>query len=114
MTLNKLLKEIKKFNKVDKLPEYVKVSDVSCRQIMINNKWQNSVYKWGICKKGKKYIYFETDSERGYVFDLKCFDTEEDATEYAYNVLLLTNNAFDAEEKRKEKINEKRRIYKED
>lgn len=104
MTLNKLLQEITKLNNVDKLPKYVKVSDVSWSQIMINNKWQNSVYKWGICKKDKKYIYFETDDERGYVFNLKYFNTEEDAVQYAYNVLLLKNNTFDAEEKRKKKI----------
>lgn len=115
MTIDKLLQEITKLNQIDKLPTYIEVSDVLNdvfgSRIMINNEWQNRVYSWGICKKDKKYIYFETDDERGYILNLKYFDTEEEAVKYAYNVLILKNNAFDAEEKRKEKINEKRRIY---
>lgn len=71
----------------DKMPRYIEILDANNSQVFVAGVWKNVVYSWSIfCVEGV-WKYVETDGDRGYVFDLKCFDTEEDATEYAKEIL---------------------------
>lgn len=71
----------------DKMPCYIEIIDANNSQIFIDGEWKNVVYSWSIfCVEGV-WKYVETDGDRGYVFDLKCFNAEEDATEYAKAIL---------------------------
>ena len=45
------------------------------------------VHVWSILFDGKNWKYVETDSDRGYVFDLKSFCSENEAVEYAKDIL---------------------------
>ena len=71
----------------DKIPRYMEISDANESQIFLNGCWQNAVYVWSVLFDGKKWKYVETDSDRGYVFDLKSFSSEDEAVEYAKDVL---------------------------
>ena len=71
----------------EKMPRYVEISDANNSQIFIDGAWKNVVFVWSIFFVRGEWEYVETDGDRGYVFDLKCFDTEEDATEYARETL---------------------------
>lgn len=71
----------------NKMPRYVEVLDANYSQIFIDGKWQNAVYIWSIFKSGTQWKYVETDSERGYVSDLKAFENESQATQYAKEIL---------------------------
>ena len=71
----------------DKMPHYIEILDTNNSQVLVAEEWKNVVYSWSIfCTEGV-WKYVETDGDRGYVFDLKCFNTEEDATEYAKEIL---------------------------
>ena len=71
----------------DKMPHYIEILDANNSQVLVAEEWKNVVYSWSIfCTEGV-WKYVETDGDRGYVFDLKCFNTEEDATEYAKEIL---------------------------
>lgn len=71
----------------DKMPRYIEMSDANESQIFFNGCWQNVIYIWSILFDGKNWKYVETDSDRGYVFDLKSFCSENEAVEYAKDIL---------------------------
>lgn len=71
----------------DKMPRYIEISDANESQIFLNGCWQNVIYVWSILFDGKNWKYVETDSDRGYVFDLKSFCSENEAVEYAKDIL---------------------------
>lgn len=71
----------------DKMPRYIEISDANESQIFFNGCWQNVIYVWSILFDGKNWKYVETDSDRGYVFDLKSFCSENEAVEYAKDIL---------------------------
>lgn len=71
----------------DKMPRYIEISDANESQIFLNGCWQNAIYVWSILFDGKNWKYVETDSDRGYVFDLKSFSSENEAVEYAKDIL---------------------------
>lgn len=86
MTKNELLEWYKSLQS-EKMPRYIEIEDVNDTQLFVNGKWQNVVYSWALLFDGNKWKYAETDSERGYVFDFKTFDTENAAVEYAKKIL---------------------------
>ena len=69
------------------MPKYVEISDANNEQVCIDKTWQNVVFVWSIFSDGRIWKYVETDSERGYVVDIKAFDEESDAVEYAKETL---------------------------
>lgn len=71
----------------DGMPQYIEANDANDMQLFINDEWKNVVFSWTLIFDGGKWKYAETDSERGYVFDFKIFDTEFASTEYAKEVL---------------------------
>lgn len=71
----------------DKMPRYIEISDANESQIFLDGCWQNAIYVWSILFDGKNWKYVETDSDRGYVFDLKSFSSENEAVEYAKDIL---------------------------
>lgn len=75
--------------------QYVDVEDISDNQICVNDKWINMPSVWGICWKGGKWVYFETDEERGYISGIRKYETEEEACEGTYRYLI---NRIGAEE----------------
>lgn len=78
----------------DKMPQYIEASDANWRQVFYDGEWQNAIYSWSVfCNEGI-WMYAETDSDRGYVFDLKKFEKEEDAVEYAKSILILKYKAI--------------------
>lgn len=80
--------------KEDKMPSYIEASDANGRQVFYDSEWQNAIYSWSVfCKEGI-WMYTETDSDRGYVFDIKKFEKEEDAVEYAKSILTLKYKVF--------------------
>lgn len=86
MTKKKLLKWYASIEK-DKMPRYIEISDANESQIFFNECWQNVIYVWSVLFDGKNWKYVETDSDRGYVFDLKSFCSENEAVEYAKDIL---------------------------
>jgi hypothetical protein len=69
------------------MPKFIEVNDANDSQIYFNGKWQNSFFSWSLFAVGNDWKYVETDSDRGYVIDLKAFSTEAKAVEYALNTL---------------------------
>ena len=69
------------------MPNYIEVSDANWNQVFFNGCWQNVPHAWSIFFDGKNWKYVETDDERGYVCDLETFSSENEAVEYAKNVL---------------------------
>ena len=92
MLINELLNRISDLENADKLPKYILVSDVSDSQVLIGDEWKNVIDSWGILYKDNTYIYFETDSERGYLSYIKKFDNEQSVCEYAYGTLKVKGN----------------------
>ncbi len=69
------------------MPKWREVVGANDSQVCINGEWQNAFYSWSLFEKEEGWNYVETDSDRGYVFDLKKFDAEDQAAEYAKNTL---------------------------
>ena len=71
----------------EKMPNYIEVDDANDSQICINGQWKNTFFAWSLFETVNEWKYVETDSDRGYVIDLKHFSTEEQAVEYAKDTL---------------------------
>lgn len=67
--------------------QYIDVEDISDSQLCIDGTWRNMPSAWGICWKDGKWVYFETDSERGYISGIRKYETEEEACEDTYKYL---------------------------
>ena len=74
-------------SETDKMPRYIEISKAKERHIFLNGCWQNVIYVWSILFDGKNWKYVETDSDKGYVFDFKSFCSENEAVEYAKDIL---------------------------
>ncbi len=70
------------------LPRYIDVQDIDESRVCINGKWTTDISVWGICRKDGKWIYFETDNERGYISGIEKYETEEEACEDTYEYLI--------------------------
>ena len=93
MNINEALYHIQRMENYNKLPTYITVSDISESQVKIDGIWRNIFYSWGILQKDNKYIYFETDDDRGYLLYTKSFDDENSVCEYAVEALKIINDA---------------------
>lgn len=71
----------------DKMPRYIEILDANRSQVFVAGEWKNVFYSWSIFCAKKMWKYVETDEDKGYVFDLKCFDTENEAVDYANEIL---------------------------
>lgn len=71
----------------EKMPQYIDAMDANNAQLLVDGEWKNIVFSWTLFFDGDKWKYAETDSDRGYVFDLRIFDTEFEATDYAKDTL---------------------------
>jgi hypothetical protein len=95
---------IKWYNSLEKenlgMPQYIEVTDANYAQILLDDKWQNSIKSWGIVCAGDKWKYFQTDSERGYIEDLRIFFKEDEAVAYAEKRLSMLYKANLGERKR--------------
>lgn len=91
-----------------RLPEFIKVDRVTGRQLTIDGETGNEVYVWGIVKQDDRWIYFETDYDRGYVWIREEFDSEEEACAEAKRRLDLAIAAFTTPKRTKEDV---MRIY---
>lgn len=83
----------------DKMPRYIEVLDANNSQIFIDNEWRNVVFAWSVFSAEGVWKYVETDGDRGYVFDLKCFNTEDEATGYAKEILNKKYSALNGNSK---------------
>ena len=86
MNLEKLFNELKKEYPNIKLPNIFDVEDYNESQVKINGEWTNYIYGCGTMCKSNKYVYVETDRERGYIADLREFDSEELLEQYIANL----------------------------
>ena len=93
MTIKELLDKINALPNKDRLPRYIEIEDISDSQVLVDGKWGNEVHSWGILFKNNRYIYFETDDERGYLSYIKEFDNEQSACEHAYKIMLMEHQA---------------------
>ena len=81
-------------NKKTNIPEYINVEDIGNGQLCIDKKWQCIPSVWGICRKNGLWIYFNTDSERGYISGMKEFNSEEELCDYVYSFMSNKINAW--------------------
>lgn len=86
MTIDDLLSWYESLNS-EKMPRYIKLLDANNNQVNYDGKWQNIPYIWSVFNNGMSWTYVETDSERGYVVDIKYFENEKSAVNYAHEVL---------------------------
>lgn len=71
----------------EQMPIYIEADDANNSQLLVNGEWKNIVFAWALFFDGHKWKYAETDSERGCILDVKPFETESAAVEYAKNIL---------------------------
>lgn len=71
----------------EQMPRYTEADDANNSQLLVSGEWKNIVFAWTLFFDGNKWKYAETDSERGYILDVKTFETEFAAVEYAKNIL---------------------------
>lgn len=90
------------YNSIDHthIPNYIDVDDANWSQVCINGKWQNVPFSWSLFFDGIVWKYVETDGERGYVWELREFDTESEAAAYANRILDMKYRAVIGEKKR--------------
>lgn len=67
----------------ENMPRYIEAIEANTSQLCIHGEWRNVVFAWSVFSVGDVWKFVTTDEERGYVSDLKCFNREADATEYA-------------------------------
>jgi predicted Zn finger-like uncharacterized protein len=84
-------------NSKENLPQYIEVNYINEYQVNINGKYQNYINACGIVNQNRKWMYFETDDERGYLSHYRPFDTEEDACEYAQQQCMIKLKAYESE-----------------
>lgn len=68
--------------------KYIDVEDISDSRLCVDGTWTTLVSVWGICWKDGKWVYFETDEERGYISGIQIYDTEEEACDDTYKYLV--------------------------
>ncbi len=94
MNIQELIARIGSIDNADRLPSFINVTDISDEQVKMHEGWQNYPYAWGIIYKSNEYVYFETDSDRGYISVVKSFSTEEMACDYAFEKMTIISKAF--------------------
>lgn len=92
MTVIELLEKIKKAEKKsgEMFPDFIDVEDVGESQLCIHGKWMCMPSVCGVCFSNGYWVYFTTDSERGYVSGIKKFDNEEELCDYVYTDIIGT------------------------
>lgn len=97
MNIIELVTRIKEKNRKSgvKLLRFIDVEDISDSRVCIDGTWTTETSAWGICWKDGKWVYFETDSERGYICGIERYETEEEACNDTYKYL---SNAIKAEQ----------------
>lgn len=67
-------------------PRHTEIIDEGKELPFYEGKYTSVVYAWNIYpSKNGKWAYIETDKERGYIFTLKEFNTEEETCSYVVN-----------------------------
>lgn len=86
---NKLKSDFPKVN----LPGIFEAEDYKESQLKINGIWTNYLYGCGVIQKNDRYIYLETDQERGYISVVKEFESNELLEQYICNRFSIIANA---------------------
>lgn len=71
--------------KVD-IMQFIDAQNITNR-VNVNGNWSTYVSSWGLLEKDRKWVYFETDDERGYVCGIEEYKTLEEAIEDVYRYL---------------------------
>ena len=89
MNRQDLVEKVKSYPNSNNLPVYTEAEDINDGMLLIDGKWINKPYAWGIVEHEKQWIFFLTDEERGFVLAAKSFNNESEACDYAANRLLI-------------------------
>lgn len=79
------------------LPGIFEAEDYNESQLKINGIWTNYLYGCGVIRKNDRYVYLETDQERGYISVVKEFENKESLEQYICNRFTIIANASTAE-----------------
>ena len=75
------------------LPDIFEAEDYNESQLKINGIWTNYLYGCGVIQKNDRYVYLETDQERGYVSVVKEFENKKSLEQYVCNRFTIIANA---------------------
>lgn len=75
------------------LPGIFEAEDYNESQLKINGIWTNYLYGCGVIRKNDRYVYLETDQERGYISVVKEFENKESLEQYICNRFTIIANA---------------------
>ena len=67
----------------DKLPTFLNAEGITQSQVVLNGEAQNCPCAWGIVEQDAKWIFFEMDDERGYIWYSQTFDTIKETCDFA-------------------------------
>lgn len=105
--IEELIEDIKQRHiAADRLPQFIEVEGIKQSQVVIDGKAQNSPCTWGIVEQDTKWIFFEMDDERGYIWYSKEFDTIKNACDFAKEYFESRLRVFDAQTKQTAKVGE--------
>lgn len=74
-------------------PDIFEAEDYNESQLKINGIWTNYLYGCGVIRKNDRYVYLETDQERGYISVVKEFENKESLEQYICNRFTIIANA---------------------
>lgn len=102
-----LMEDIKQRHiSADRLPQFIEVEGITQSQVVIDGKEQNSPCTWGIVEQEAKWIFFEMDDERGYIWYSKDFNTIKEACDFAKEYFEPRLRVFDAQMKQTAMVEE--------
>lgn len=93
MNLEKYFNKLKSDFPDINLPCIFEAEDYNESQLKINGIWTNYLYGCGVIRKNDRYVYLETDQERGYISVVKEFENNESLEQYICNRFAIIANA---------------------
>lgn len=93
MNLEKYFNKLKSNFPDINLPCIFEAEDYNESQLKINGIWTNYLYGCGVIQKNDRYVYLETDQERGYISVVKEFENNESLEQYICNRFTIVANA---------------------
>lgn len=93
MNLEKYFNKLKSDFPDINLPCIFEAEDYNESQLKINGIWTNYLYGCGVIRKNDRYVYLETDQERGYISVVKEFENNESLEQYICNRFTIIANA---------------------